>query len=42
MHDPTDWVVLILVGGVLCFFAYVVIKGRQEERKQSQKGDHDR
>ena len=42
MHDPADWVVLILVGGVLCFFAYVVIKSRQEEWKQDKKDDHDR
>jgi heme/copper-type cytochrome/quinol oxidase subunit 2 len=41
MHEPADWVVLILVGGVLSFFAYVVIKSRQEEKKDK-KGDHDR
>lgn len=41
MHDPANWVVLILVGGVLCFFAYVIIRGRQEERKEKKDG-HDR
>ena len=42
MHDPANWVVLILVGGVLYFFAYMVIKSRQEERKKDRKNDHDR
>ncbi len=28
MHDPANWVVLILVGGVLSFFGYVVFKSR--------------
>ena len=41
MHDPANWVVLILVSGVLSFVAYVVIQSRQEERK-SQKDTHDR
>jgi len=41
MRDPADWVVLILVGGVLSFFACVVIKSRQGERKDQQ-DRHDR
>lgn len=42
MPDLTkDWPVLVLVGGVLYFFAYVVVKGRQEERKNKKEG-HDR
>lgn len=41
MHDPANWVVLILVGGVLYFFGYVVFKSRQEERKNKKEG-HDR
>ena len=41
MHDPANWVVLILVGGVLYFFAYVIIKSRQEEKKDT-KDHHDR
>ena len=40
MHDPADWLVLILVGGVLCFFAYVVIKSRQEDRKNQKGREH--
>jgi len=42
MHDPANWAVFILVGGVLYFFGYVVIKSRQEERKRDKKDDHDR
>jgi len=38
MHDPANWLVVILVGGVLYFFAYVVIKGRREGRKDKQEG----
>ena len=38
MHDPANWVVFILVSGVLFFFAYVVIKGRQERQKDKQEG----
>ena len=41
MHDPANWLVAILVGGVLYFFAYVVIKGRQEEKKDKT-SDHER
>ncbi|MDP3722913.1 MAG: hypothetical protein Q8R91_05375 [Candidatus Omnitrophota bacterium] len=41
MDDPANWVVLVLVGGVLSFFAYVVIKSRQEDRKEKKEG-HDR
>ena len=40
MHDPANWVVLILVGGVLYFFAYVVIKSHQEERKNHKNRGH--
>jgi len=42
MHDPANWVVLILVGGVLSFFAYVVIKSRQGDQKKDTKDHHDR
>ena len=41
MHDPANWVVLVLVGGVLYFFGYVVIKSHQGERKDK-KDTHDR
>lgn len=41
MRDSANWFVLIVVGGFLYFVAYVVIKSRQEERKNKTEG-HDR
>lgn len=32
-----DWPVLILVGGVLAFFGYVVFKSRQDGRPDQEK-----
>lgn len=37
MHDPANWLVFILVGGVLYFFAYVVIKGRRGAQTDKKK-----
>ena len=35
MHDPANWVVLILVGGVLSFFAYVIVKSHQQQKSDN-------
>jgi len=31
-----DWPVFVLLAGVIVFFAYVIIKGRQQEKKDKQ------